>query len=88
MVVVDEALDATALEEMLAHDLLDIIHGHAAVEGAVGVDDDDGAELAQAEAARADQLDLVLQVVLLDLDFESVLDLLATRRGATGTATD
>jgi hypothetical protein len=73
---------------MLADDLFDVIGGDTAVERAVRVHDDDGAELAQAEAARADKLNLVLKIVLGDLFLKPILDLLASRGRTTGTATD
>ena len=88
VVVVDEALDATTLEQVLGDDLFDVLDGDSAIEGAIGVDDDDRAELAEAEAAGADQLDLVLQAVRLDRCLEGILDLLAARRGAPGAAAD
>ena len=88
MVVVDETLHATTLEQVLGDDLIHVIYGDAAIERAIRIDDDDGAKLAQAKAARPHELDLVLKVVLLDPRLESVLDLLAARRSTTGTATD
>ena len=88
VIVVDEALDTTTLEQVLGDDLFYVVRGDAAVERAVGVHDDDRAELAQAEAAGADELDLVLKIVLGDLFLEPILDLLASRGRAAGTATD
>ena len=88
MVVIDQALHGAALEQVLGDDLVDVVGGDAAVERAVGIDDDHGTELAQAEAAGADELNLVLQVVLLECSLETILDLLASRGGAAGTATD
>ena len=73
-VVIDKALDDSAFQEMLGHDLRDIVCRHAAVERAVGMDDDNRAERAQTEAAGLHDLDLFGEPVFLDGVGERLLD--------------
>ena len=54
--LVQQAGDDAALEDMLLHDLGDILRGHMAVEAALGIDYNHGAQGAQAEAAGLDDL--------------------------------
>ena len=63
--VVEQPLDDAALDEVFGNDLVHILDFDAAVERALGVDDDHRAGLAQAEAAGVDQLDLLGKTVLL-----------------------
>lgn len=65
--VVEQAEHRAALEQVLVHDLRHVLGLDHAVKGALGVDDHDGAQSAQAEAAGADDLDLVFQTCGYDL---------------------
>ena len=73
-VVIHQPLHDAALEQMLVHDLVDVLRLDAAVERAVRMHDDHGAERAQTEAAGLDDLDLVLQPACRDAVGERLLD--------------
>ena len=87
-IAMDQTLHDTALQEVLRSDLGHIGDLHAGVEGAIGVDDHDGAHFAKAEAAGADDLDFILQTQFDDLVLHGFGDLGAVRRGTARTATD
>ena len=53
-------LDHTAFEQVLADDLRDIFRLYFGIEGAFGVNDHDGAQSTQAEAAGLDDLCLLV----------------------------
>jgi len=72
---VHQLLDRPALEQVLFDEKGDILDLEELVEDTVRLDHDDGAPLAEAVAARGDDLDLVLETPLLDLLFEGLLDL-------------
>ena len=59
---------------MLGNDLRHIVRRHAAVEGAVGMDDDDRTERAETEAAGLHDFDLFGKTVFLDGVSERLLD--------------
>ena len=65
--LVQEALDLAALDDLLGDDLLGVLGLHLDVEGFGGQDLDDRALLAEAEAAGLDDLDLVLDALRLGL---------------------
>ena len=75
MILVDQMLHGTALEQMFGNDLVDIVHLHAGIERAFGINDDDRASLAQTEAAGTDHLDFLVQPRLLDFLFKTLNDL-------------
>ena len=86
--LVDQMLHDAALEKMLGDDLVHIFGVDAAVEGALGIDDDHGAGLAQAKAAGADDLDFAVQPVFGDLLLKARDQLGGTARRTAGAAAD
>ena len=71
---------------MLLHDLGDVVLGDAAIEGTVGVDDHNGAERAEAEAAGLHDLDFFIQTLRLQLFSQTGPDLGAAGGGTAGTS--
>ncbi|MPM18692.1 hypothetical protein SDC9_65105 [bioreactor metagenome] len=71
---------------MLVHDLLDVLGLYAAVEAALGIDDHDGAQCAQAEAACHDDFDFVLEADSLDFLVQLIDDFGRAGRSAAGAA--
>ena len=71
--LVQKAGHDAALDQVLGDDLVHVAYLDAAVERAFGVDDDHRADLAQAEATGAHQLDLVGQVVFGQQLFKPVM---------------
>ena len=88
LLVVLEAGNGTALEQVLLDDLGDVFGLDHAVEGAVGINDHDRAERAKTEAAGRDELDLLGQPLLCQLFFESILQRHASGGGTARTAAD
>ena len=86
--VVYKALHHSALQQMLFHDLLNVLLFHAGIEGAVGINDHYGAELAQTEAAGPDDFYLFLQTVCGKLLLKLGDQLCAARRSTAGAAAD
>ena len=72
--LIQKAGDDAALDDVLVDDFVHVLHLHLRVEGAFGVDDHDGAERAQAEAARFGDVHLVFQPLLLDAGDECVIN--------------
>ena len=64
LVMMQQALDHAAFQKVLGDDLLNIAGGDAGIKSALRVDDHDRAGLAQAEAAGAVRLDLLIKAVL------------------------
>ena len=87
-IAVDQSLHDTALQQVLGGDLRHIGDLHAGVEGAIGIDDHDGAHFAKAEAAGAHDLDFILKTQLDDLLLHGFGDLGAVRRSTARAATD
>ena len=85
---VHQTIHDTALQEMLGSDLGHIGDLHPGIEGAIGIDDHDGAAFAKAEAAGAHDLDFILKIQLDDLILHGFGDLGAVRRGTARAATD
>jgi hypothetical protein len=85
--VVNEALNGTSLEQMLGNDLRNVLLGYTAIERAVGINDDNGTECAKTEASGLNDLNFLCKSLLVQLAYESVLDLLAAGRGTSRTAT-
>ena len=85
-VAVLKALDDTALQQVLFHDLRDVLLGNAAVEGSFGVNNDDGAQSAETEATGLNDLNFILQALGFQFLGEGLLKHLAAGRGTTGTA--
>ena len=86
--VVQQARDGASFQQVLVHDLFNVLFLDHAVKAALGIDDDDGAQRAQAEAARADDLDFIFQAGGKDLVLEGLRDLVAAGGGAAGAAAD
>jgi len=86
--VVDEALDGTAFEQMLADDLRNVIFRNAAIERAFRVDDHDRTQCAEAEATGLDDLDLLVKTLFLKLFFEMLANRGAPAGRAAGAAAD
>ena len=86
--VVYQTVDDATLEQVFLDDLRHIRLGHAAVERALGIDDHDRTERAQAETAGLHDLDLVGEAVRLQLLLQMCADGGAARRGASRTAAD
>jgi hypothetical protein len=73
---------------MLLNDLFYIISANAAVEGSLGVNNNDGTQCAKTEATGLNKLYLVSETESLDVLGESLLQGKAARRGTTCTATN
>ena len=84
--VVAETLHDTALDEMLGDDLLDVRGLDLDVESALRKDLDDRTLLAEAEAARRDDLHLFLEAGGLELVRERLDDLVGAARAARSAA--
>ena len=84
--LIEQTGDDPALEEVLLHDFGDILHLYHGIEAALGIDDHDRAERAQAKAAGGDDIDLVLETESFDFFLKLVDDCQAVRGGTTGTA--
>ena len=78
-ILVDEPVHKAAFKQVLLDYLGNVLFLDVAVEGALGVDDDNGAERAKAEAAGLDYLYLVLEALLLKLLFKGGHEHLAAR---------
>ena len=86
--LIEELLDdVSAFYKVLFDDGLGVLGRHLGIEGALGIDDHDGAEGAEAEAARLDDDDVV-DVVLFEGGLELLDDLHRVRGGAARTAAD
>ena len=86
--LIEEFLDdLAALDEVLPHDGFDMFGGHLSIERTLGIDDHDGAEGAEAEAARLDDEDVV-DILLLQRLFEVFDDLHGVGRRAARAAAD
>ena len=88
VVGIDQVLDLAALEQVLRHDLVNVLFLDAAVEGAVRIHDDDRAGFAQTKAARADDLDFFFKAVFLDLLVKAVDQFGRAGRRTAGAAAD
>ena len=87
-VCINEMLNDTTLEKMLLNDLLNILGSDTAIEGTLGVNDNDRAECTETEATGLYYLYLFGEAVSLELLVEGSLDSLATGGGTTCTATN
>ena len=87
-VLVQKTGDHAALDQVLGHDLVDVLKLYVAVERAFGINDDHGASRAQTEAARADELDFLLEAVCLKQLLKAGVKLHGPGRGTAGTAAD
>ena len=85
-VFIDQPLNDAALEQMLLDDLRDILHRHTAVKGPLRINDHDGAEGAQAEAAGLHDLDFIGKSFFGDLGLHGLDQRRAAGRGAAGAA--
>ena len=85
---VEQPLDDTALDDVLGDNLGHVSRGDLGVAGALGVDHDDGAHGAQAEAAGLDYLGLLGHALGLQLTLKGLDDLQAVGGGAAGAGTD
>ena len=72
--LIQQALDDSSLQQMLFHDLRNVLYLHHAVEGALRIYDHNRAQGAQAEAAGADHVDFVFQAPGLDFFFHLLND--------------
>jgi hypothetical protein len=83
-VVKAEAIDGTAVEEVLVDDLLGIVRVGEAVPDGFGIDDKDGAVLALVEAAGLIDADAMLEAGGFDGVLEGATELLAVIMAAAG----
>jgi hypothetical protein len=79
-----QALDGTAVNEVLLYNLVDVARVNFAVPDGLGVDDDDGTVLALVEAAGLIGADSVFEACVLDRVFEGGLELLGSLRETAG----
>ena len=86
-IVVNQSFNNTTLEQMLGNDLLNILCGYVAVKGSVGVYDNDGTESAKTEATGLNDLDFLSQSVLFNSSLKRCLNLGASGRSTSRTAT-
>ena len=84
--IVKQALDDAAFEQVFFDDLGHIRDLDLAVKAAFRVDDHNRAERAKTKAARAHDLDLLLKTAVGDLLFQRLDDRRAVGGGAAGTA--
>ena len=87
-VAVNETVNDSTLEKMLLNDLLYVISANAAVEGSVGINNNDGTECAKTEAARHSYLNLISNALFCKALLEDVYKLRASGGGTTCTAAD
>lgn len=85
---VQQALDDTALQEVLGDNLRDVFFLHAAVKAAFRIHHHNGAQSAQAETAGFYNLYLLLKANLFNFFVESLNDFCAARGSTSGTAAD
>ena len=88
LVPVEQALDDAALDDVLGDNLLHVVHRHVGVARPLGVDGDDGPQGAQAEAARAHHLGLLVHALGGQLLFKLRDDLGTLGGGAAGAGAD
>ena len=88
LVPVEQALDDAALDDVLGHNLLHVVHRHVGVARPLGIDGDDGPQGAQAEAARAHHLGLLVHALGGQLLFKLRDDLGTFGRGAARAGAD
>ena len=79
-----EAIDGTAVEEVLVDDLLGVVRVGEAVPDGFGIDDEDGAVLALIEAAGLVDADAVLQAGGFDGVLEGSAEFLAVLMATAG----
>jgi hypothetical protein len=79
-----EAIDGTAMEEVLVYDLLGVVGVGEAVPDGFGIDDEDGAVLALVEAAGLVDADAVLEARGFDGVLERAAEFLAVFVGTAG----
>ena len=84
--LIQQAGHDTALEDMLLHDLGDILHRDVGIKAALRVNDHHRAQGAQAKAAGLDNLDLSGQPTLLQQVVERIDELLGMGGAAAGAA--
>ena len=78
-ILINKSVNKSALEKMLLNYFRNIAFLNAAVKSAFGIDDDNGAESAKAEAARLDYFNLILKTLLCKLFFKGGHKHLAAR---------
>jgi hypothetical protein len=81
-----EAIDGTAVEEMLLDDLLGVVGMGKTVPDGFGIDDEDGPVLALVEAASLIDADAMLEAGGFDSILEGAAEFLAVFAGAAGAA--
>ncbi len=86
LLVVDQVAHDAALEQVLGHDLVHILHLDVGIEGAFRVDDNHGARFAQAKAAGFDDADFLVKAVLRQFLVKALVDFVRAGRGAAGAA--
>ena len=84
--VVHKTGNGAALEQMLLNNLGDDLRRHARIKGALGIHDHNRPQLAQAEAAGLDDLDLIVQPTDLQFFLQCRHKRRASGGGAAGTA--
>ena len=84
--IVKKARDGAALQQVLVHNLFHVLFLYHAVKAALGVNYHNGAQRAQAKAARADDLHLILQAGGLYLGFKRLCNFIAVGRCAARAA--
>jgi len=87
-IIVDQSLDDSTLEQMLGNDLRDILSGNFTIENTVGMNNDNGTESAQTEAAGLDDLYLFCKTMLFQFCSKGILNVLTARRGTAGASAD
>ena len=85
-IIIQQALDDAALEQVLLDNFGYVLNLYLAIKAALGVDDHDRAECAQAMAAGLDDLDLVCEALLRNLRFQRLNDCGGVCGGTAGTA--
>ena len=85
-VIIQQTLDDTALEQVLFHNFGHVLNLYLAVKAALRVDDHDRAECAEAEAARTDDIDLLIEAFRGNFLFQTLDNQLTVRGGTSRTA--
>ena len=87
LISVNKTVNDSTLEKMFLNDVLNVVSGYTAVEGAVGINDNDRTESAKTEATGLNNLYFFSKTEISDILVECLLKSLTTGGGTACTAT-